>query len=397
MLNDEDRGIVPRNLQTSTRLVAASDTLAAIRPILTEYDIHGYVDHTPSDIALIQSVEVLRGEPRSGYLNLGKGFGIEASLASGYMEAIELSTIEQAPQVPVFFACNIDPQSIIYGFAEKKSRAVALTDHSSTLGLIQGVDLLTSSQVYGLVYENFLPAEDNGDILNISTNGLASGNSIAEARLHSVYELIERHVAAASLLAMDRVTFMLLQDMPMHLRDAVAELNAVGQRTDFFQLGSMLGVPVVQCALSPFSADATRQSEVSFGWGADHSLSIALGRALAEAVQAWATRSACMRGDIPPARMRGGMLISVEQLLSLRSPPPVGLKVLHRRLLACATENVSLAAATDRLTAPAAALGQLIANAIDSGISHLYSWQLSPSHRPFSVVKCVIPEFKALF
>lgn len=397
MLNDEDRGLVPRSLGTSTRLVSARDTLAAIQPILTEYDIHGHADHTPAGISLIHSVEVLRGDPRSGYLNLGKGFSIEAALASGYMEAIELSTIEQAPQVPVLSAGDINPRGMIHHVAQKICRAGSLADHSPTRGLIQGVDLLTSAQVYSWVDENFLPAEHSGDVLHLSTNGLASGNSVAEARLHSVYELIERHVAAVSLLAMNQVSLMLLQDMPLPLREAVAELEAAGQRSDFFLLGSMLGVPVVQCALSPVAADAARRPDVSFGWGADHSLSIALGRALAEAVQAWATRAACRRGDIPAARMRGGMLISREHLMTLRSPPPAGHQVLHRRLLASATATVSLAAARDTLTAPVAALAQVIADAIESGISHFYSWELSPRHRPFSVVKCVIPEFKAQF
>jgi len=127
MLTDDDCGAVPTNLVTSTRLIAASDTLSAIQPLLPEYDIHGFADHTPAGITLIRSIEVLRGNPRSGYFNLGKGFGIESALASGYMEAIEVSTIEQAPQVPVLATADISPGCVIYSVAQKKNAWRALS------------------------------------------------------------------------------------------------------------------------------------------------------------------------------------------------------------------------------------------------------------------------------
>ena len=63
------------------------------------------------------------------------------------------------------------------------------------------VHLLTAAPVYGFADENFLPAHDCRDAPRLSTNGLASGNFLVEARLHAVYELIERHVTAQSLLA----------------------------------------------------------------------------------------------------------------------------------------------------------------------------------------------------
>ena len=119
-VDHDDQGCVPTNLVTSTRLMSANDTVAAIQSFFPEYDIQGFAEHTPAGISIVRSVEVLRGNPRSGYLNLGKGFGIEAALASGYMEAIELSTIEHAPQLPCFSPVDIDPESLIY-VARKKN------------------------------------------------------------------------------------------------------------------------------------------------------------------------------------------------------------------------------------------------------------------------------------
>ncbi|CBW76896.1 unnamed protein product (plasmid) [Mycetohabitans rhizoxinica HKI 454] len=390
---------MPTNLVTSMRLITATDTLSSIGPILAEYDIHGYAEHTPAGIASIRSIEVFRGNPRSGYLNLGKGFGFDAALASGYMEAIEVSTIEQAPQVPVLSTGDLAPVSLVYTAARKAAqRAGMLDDKERHRPVIGGVDLLTSMQVYGYVDENFLPQQWGGERLHLSTDGLASGNSLAEARLHAIYELLERHVAASSLRALGQVLSIALEDIPLTLRKALDEIEQAGWRSEFFLLGWTLGVTVIQCALSPLTAAKAGRSDVHFGWGAHHSLSIAVARALAEAVQGWATRAACQLGNIPPARMKGGMLLSSEQLMGLKSGSPVGEQILHAHLRACRSAPASLGEADEgTLAAAPVALEQVLSLAREAGISHVLSWTLSPPHRPFAVVKCVIPEFESLF
>lgn len=380
-------------------MIAATDTLAAIQPILPDYDIYGFAEHSLVGVESIRSIEVFRGEPRSGYLNLGKGFGFEAALVSGYMEAIEVCTVETVPQVAVTTLSHLDPNALIYTAVKKQAvLASSLPDDAANSAMICGVDLLTAAPVYGFVSENFLPDEDVGDVLHVSTNGLASGNSLVEARLHALYELIERHVTALSLQSMGQVLLMDLRDIPSPLCEAIAELNASGWRCEFFLLGRMLGVVVIQCALSPIEACATERLEVSFGWGAHHELLIAMARAIAEAVQGNATRSACQQDSIPPERMRGGMLLSGEQLAMLKTGASAGERILLQRLRASTRFIVSLEAASDDiLVAPSTALAQLVTSAREAGISHLFSWTLSPPERPFSVVKCVVPEFKTLF
>jgi len=378
------------NLVTSTRTITAAGTLAIIQPLLLDYDIHGYADHTPVGMASIRAIEVFRGMPRSGYFNLGKGFGIDSALASGFMEAIEMCTIEQAPQVPVLAAGALAPDSCVYSAA---SNAMLRAGQLGDRRVIAGVDLLTSMPVHGLVDDYFLPDNDRGETLHVSTNGLASGNTLAEARLHALYELIERHVTAASLHALRQVMALVLEDVPAPLRDTLAELAAGGWSAEFFLLGVTLEVPVIQCVLAP-SARGSQACvdglDLSFGWGADHSLATALARALAEAVQGWAIRAACMAGVIPASRMPGGLLVAQTQLLRIKTGTHAGEKTLHARLRACSRKTVSLAVDVTS-TAPADALEQLLRSAGAADIAHALSWTLSPSQRPFAVVRCVMP------
>lgn len=387
-----DATALTANLVTSTRTLAAAGTLARIHSLLLDYDIHGYADHTPVGMAAIRAIEVFRGAPRSGYLNLGKGFGMDAALASGFMEAIEMCTIEQAPRVPVLAASALAPDAPVYAAADN---AVVRAGQLGGRGVIAGVDLLTARTVHGLADDYFLPEHDPGAPVHVSTNGLASGNTLAEARLHALYELIERHVTAASLRALRQVRLLVLDDVPAPLRNALAELAAGGWCVEFFLLGTTLEVPVIQCALAaaaPGSAACIAGLTVSFGWGADHSLATGLARALAEAVQGWAIRAACMAGAIPAPRMPGGVLLAQAQLMQLNTGTHAGETLLHARLRACARQMVSLGASAP-LTAPGAALEQLLASARAAALAPLLSWTLSPPERPFAVVRCVIPPF----
>lgn len=373
-----DRGehAAVRDLGTSIRSLSAAETIASITPFLDRYDIKGFVDHSPDGGSVLKSIEVIRGNPRSGYLNLGKGFGLQAALASGYMEAIEMCTIETAPQIETVIRAQ------------------------DGCGLIMGVDLLTGQPVQAPVDDHFLPAGAPCEIRSckISTNGLASGNTVTEARLHAIYELIERHLTGLSLRDPSAVRRLMLRDHPPLLVDALREVEALGLRADFFLLGRALGVTAVTCVLSPVDGQT---ADIFYGWGAQHSDAIAIGRALAEAMQALATRRACQADALPLARMPGGALISADRLRLLRGPVTQGEHDIAKRYAGCPDADMSLSGvgsetgpdAVDAPRVPAAALSAVLDAARADGVASVCAWTLSPPDRPFAVVKCVIPDF----
>ena len=385
-----------QNLITSTRQVSPGDTLAAIRPLLSRYDILGFADHTPAGFGLIRSIEVLRGHPRSGYLNLGKGFGLDAALSSGYMEAIEMSTIEHGPDVSLTVAMEAGGDALIYSAADRELRRVAAIDaKDARRPLVRGLDLLNGSAIYGYCDELYLTEADGAGSTCVSTNGLASGNSLAEARLHAVYELVERHLGFVASCHRENIARLRLETASPVITEAIREVGAAGMCCDFFELGSLFGAYVIQCALISETPLACHYPEVNYGWGAHHSVAVAASRALSEAVQAYATRRACRNGALPESRMQGGLLISADELALLRSTSSPDQHMLYSQLCSSPAKSIPLDFGPDTFISPSEALAQLMNAMASSDISHVFSWTLSPKERPFAVAKCVIPGFRS--
>ena len=384
------------NLITSTRQRLPSETLAAIQPLFPKYDIHGYAEHTPNGISLTRSIEIFRGNPRSGYMNLGKGFGLEAALASGYMEAIEMSTIEHSPEVQLFMISDISKDALFYSEADRKVRLLESVDTSHVYyPVISGLDLLTGRKSYGFCDDHYLPQEEFPGKVYVSTNGLASGNTIAEAQLHAIYEIIERHVGLLAFQSAENVKVLELQEIPSPLQEAICEVQSLGLQCEFFQLGQLFDVYVIQCTLAFTDSFNHEQPKINFGWGAHHSLAIAVSRALSEAVQIYATRKAVRNGSIPQDRLKGGILVSAKELSQLRADSSRHEHDLHSRLLSCSAKPLSLNFENDEaLSSTSESMDRIIRLMRHSDISYLFSWTLSPDNHPFAVVKCVIPEFK---
>ncbi|MDW9486191.1 hypothetical protein GOA59_20570 [Sinorhizobium meliloti] len=370
------------SLGTSIRNVSASHTLAAIQPLLGRYDISGFADHSPKGAETLKFIEVVRGNPRSGHLNLGKGFSFETALASGYMEAIEMSTVEGPPEIPLH---ALPRSALLYTGGGKPPEPDAAP-------MIRGVDLLSAEPVYSPVYEHFLSPAPSAR--SVSVNGLASGNTVEEASLHCLYELIERDLTAQSLRDPVLVQQLLLSDIPAPISIALTELEAFGLHAEFYLLGQFLGVTVLQCALVKTGSGG----EVYYGWGAHHFRAIAISRAMTEAVQAWCTREACRAQTLPLSRMPGGVMVSAEVLKLLREPVTKGERQLRRRFIACPSVAYSLTDQDEQAPAsPTAALNHLLSSARDAGIRHVFAWTLSPPDRPFAVVKCAVPGFETPF
>jgi ribosomal protein S12 methylthiotransferase accessory factor YcaO len=389
------------NLLTSKRVRNATESLDIINPYLQLHDIHGYADHTPKGISYIRSIEVLRGNPRSGYMNLGKGFGFEAALASGFMEALEMSTIENHPMTNVCNASDIYASNHkAHVYLERKREVIPLESMLSLCSqhpIIQGSDLITGSEIYGLCYDHYLPRELSASNHRLSTNGLASGNTVDEAQLHAIYEVIERHIGHVALQSVANVKTLCLIDTPSPLLEAICEVEALGMQCKFFLLGCMLDVSVVQCTLVFKDSFNYMQPKINFGWGSHTSLAIAVSRSLCEAVQIFSIRKAIQSDLIPQSRLNGGLLVSASALRQLKSDSSRQEHSFYFRLCSCPTISVALEFDDDDESSYSLtdSLARIICLMHRSNISSLFSWKLSSDEYPFAVVKCVIPEFQS--
>lgn len=144
-----------------------------------------------------------------------------------------------------------------------------------------------------------------------SSNGLAGGNHVLEALAHGLYEVIERHAIACdielarSFDSRSRIDPESVQDDAC--RDVLKRIEAAGCQVAIFSLPSGFGVPVFACSLLQADNDAHWGALPPFnGYGCHLEPSIALLRALTEAVQSRVTHIVGSRDDIPLANYGHG-------------------------------------------------------------------------------------------
>jgi len=153
-----------------------------------------------------------------------------------------------------------------------------------------------------LVSTNYtLPQPQGSFAFAANTNGLASGNTVEEAALHALCELIERDALslwrlggepARAAAKLDPVSV----DSPA-CRDLLAHYAAAGLDVGLWEVTSDIGVPVFCCAVAERSDVAV---EAELGAGCHPDREIALLRALTEAAQSRTTRIAGSRDDYVP-------------------------------------------------------------------------------------------------
>jgi ribosomal protein S12 methylthiotransferase accessory factor len=237
------------------------------------------------------------------------------------MEAIEHYSGERCDQ-PVFYetyremskrGASVDPRELI---------VPQVREYRPNLKLewIEGFDLLSRQPIYVPLNAVVCPYEASRGcaIYYASTNGLASGNTVAEALCHALCEVIERDALAISLTALelapavgrvladaglassdsvasktDRFPLVSLEDLPRNAAILVKKLRRAGLRVYLRNITSTGGIPTLDCTITE------GRQLVHGGSGTHPDARVALTRALSEAAQ---SRVACIQGgreDLP--------------------------------------------------------------------------------------------------
>lgn len=286
------------------RLVSPEDTLARIAPHLAEFGITRLADITRLDVDLGLPVYVaIRPRGRVVQSSAGKGITVAAAKVSALMESIELDIAERPDPARLRHASRAE--LIADGLrADLLPEWVAASGRFASeryrIPWVEADDLLHGGTIW-------LPAGAayfcEPSPCRTNTNGLASGNHVLEATLHGLYEVIERD-AVARLVADDRI------DLGRHgrvidlasVRDTVlASMIATVARAEtklvVIELRSGLAVPTFLAILlnrRPFADIST----LNAGYGTHLDATVALWRAVSEAVQSRLTAIHGARDDI---------------------------------------------------------------------------------------------------
>lgn len=287
-----------------------TETLSAIKPVFDDVGITRIADVTWLDDIGIPVFQAVRPDAWTLCVSQGKGLTADLAKVSAAMEAIELWHAERLPPGER----NATPREIVaeveFRVDELPLVARSAVNMDARLQWSEAVVVRTGARTWlptdllsmdGRVTDRWsVPMFDN------ASNGLASGNTVTEAVLHGLYEVIERDALArwtgppdASTVALETVTG--------PARSLIDAMRRAGVAVRVTALPSLVSIPC-------FRAETWSESMpmLVVGSGCHLDRDVALCRALTEAAQARVTVIAGTRDDISLAEYaeikRGGRL-----------------------------------------------------------------------------------------
>ncbi|MFJ7305180.1 YcaO-like family protein [Streptomyces sp. NPDC099088] len=283
------------------RAASPLDTWNRIQPLLPSMGITRVADLTGLDVIGIPVFQAVR--PNSRTLSVSQGKGISASLArvSAAMESIELWHAEELSPAPMVATVHEMESNLPYSVFDllRPSRSALTSD--SRIPWIKAAPVTGGAMVWvpePCVRLGLIPAPAGSGrlpMLHRSSNGLASGNSLQEALLHAMYEVIERDALART----PRPNAGPDLDV-----DPASAYGASKRLLDHFEAASVDVrirdlTPVAQ--LPCYEASIwSREFPIQFyGWGCHSDVDVAVSRSLTEAAQARLTAIAGARDDLP--------------------------------------------------------------------------------------------------
>jgi ribosomal protein S12 methylthiotransferase accessory factor len=285
------------------RVRTPQQTWEWIKPKLRLAGITRVADITWLDEIGVPVFQAIR--PNSMNLSVSQGKGINADLArvSAAMEAIELWHGEQPPRAP----CRISTVREMERIAGYRVRDLALA-HRHYLNASTRLQWRQVSRVDGQG-DSFVPAELirldfrfdtrwSPSLFTPTSVGLASGNILAEALLHGMYEVVERDaIARATPHQLHPVDVETIEDARL---SALADrFRAAKVQVSARFVGNRFRIPTFDVRIR---SDAL--PVVCRGAGTHLDARVALSRALTEAAQSRATLIAGARDDIGKSAYR---------------------------------------------------------------------------------------------
>jgi YcaO-like protein with predicted kinase domain len=301
-------GAAAIDLAGTIRAAAVEATLARARSILRAVGITRIGNVTGLDHVGVPTWQVVRPLARSLTVSQGKGLTDALAQASGVMESIELHHAEH-------FAPRGHRRSLRVAARDGRYvsplllpvRPDASVEADASAEWIEGVDLLSGAPMHvprDCIDLDSVSRREQPRLFVGSSNGLASGNTKAEALLHAVCELIERDqvsfwharkhlasgAAARSRVCLDSVT-------NEACRWLLGKCHEAGLRVAAWYLTRDIPVPCFTCTVFDPHGETFYPQRAS-GHGCHPYRRVALARAITEALQSRLTHIAGGRDDM---------------------------------------------------------------------------------------------------
>ena len=277
-------------LNSSLRAVPPEVTLRRARAVAGRLGISRVTDITRLDWAGVPVYASIRpgALPGSLCVNAGKGVTPLEAQVGAYMEAIEYAFAEYGrSRLRVLSAT---PRDVLDG----RTRPDAVLDFCPAMGMevaldeemacVEAEEIVTGERLLVPAELVFLPtpAGFGARYFGSNSNGLASGNTVLEATVHALAEVVERDVCSFHSLD-DRSALVEPASLPPPVSDIASALAPRGLELHVRYLKNDFGLPLFSAAVAePEGFDPVY---VSAGFGCHPSRQIAVVRAVCEAFQ----------------------------------------------------------------------------------------------------------------
>jgi len=287
------------------RTLSPAETWLRIKPHFAALGITRVAPITGLDTVGIPVVMVARPNARSLSVSQGKGVDLCCAKVSGAMESIEQHCAEHL-DLPLRYiswselrrrALAPSPAELPFSKAEVEQRPMLWLEG------VREADGAPCWLPYACVHLDLRrPLAPDSDLYPLSSNGLASGNTRAEALLHAVLEVVERD-AWARFVALPpedrqrRVLDLASVTDPRAL-ELLAKLQSGGLTVRVWDLSHELGVACFLCQVIEEAASWAFRMGRAEGLGCHTQRGVALARALCEAAQSRLCAIAGSRDDM---------------------------------------------------------------------------------------------------
>jgi len=302
------------HLSGTHRACEPAETWKRIAPRLKDFGITRVGDITGLDRIGIPIWIAVRPNSRSLSVSQGKGLDHDAARVSAAMEAIEIAHAEQSTRRLRFESYEelLKTAAVVDVLTLPAARNSLFTPDRKLLW-IEAHDLFSGAKVwvpYEMVHADAtVPWMPGSGAFIASTNGLASGNNLAEAVLHGLCEVIERDALALWEFSGAELQDATRIDLSTASDPFVLELLHKYERAQIavmaWNVTSDIEISVVQCVIFDALEDTLfKPIPAAFGAGCHPSRDVALSRAMTEAAQSRLTVIAGSRDDFGRARYR---------------------------------------------------------------------------------------------
>ncbi len=276
-------------------------TLARIEPLTKKAGISRIADITGLDRIGIPVFSTIRPSAETGSISIYNGKGLTPTQAriSAIMEGMERYSAEVHGDVLVREGMEdmlggrnaVDPRDLIlpiYTRMRLKEMPIAW---------IEGKDIANHRTIMVPASAVFHPYSSTADLslFRSNTNGLASGNSLREATLHGLCEVIERDAWSLSEVKRKVISDISIDEEKGPLKDTLDRFTSKGVEVHLKDLTSDIGMPVIAAA-----ADDVQLQDaglLTLGIGAHPSPKVAALKALTEVAQSRLTQIHGARED----------------------------------------------------------------------------------------------------